>query len=119
MANMQPTISIDVHGNKRFWANGHLHRTDGPAIEYAGGDNFWMLNGDLHRTDGPAIEYADGTKSWFQNGVRHRTDGPAVEYANGTPIWFLNNQEYSFNQWLDANSDLTHGEKVIMKLQYG
>jgi hypothetical protein len=28
------------------------------------------LNGQLHRTDGPAIEYADGDKSWYLNGQR-------------------------------------------------
>ena len=27
--------------------------------------------GELHRTDGPAIEYADGSKEWYLNGKRH------------------------------------------------
>jgi hypothetical protein len=34
------------------------------------GDKFWRLKGDLHRTDGPAIEWANGKddKEWFLNG---------------------------------------------------
>jgi hypothetical protein len=29
---------------------------------YDNGDKCWYLNGKLHRTDGPAIEYANGDK---------------------------------------------------------
>ena len=54
-----------------------LHRTDGPAIEYANGDNTWIVNGKLHRLDGPAVEWANGDKVWFVNGISiftiHRT----------------------------------------------
>jgi hypothetical protein len=35
----------------------------------AGNDTFWYLDGNVHRTDGPAVEWADGDKSWFLNGV--------------------------------------------------
>jgi hypothetical protein len=35
----------------------------------AGNDTFWYLDGKIHRTDGPAVEWADGDKSWFLNGV--------------------------------------------------
>jgi len=41
--------------------------TIGPAIEYSG-NKFWYQNNKLHRTDGPAIEYANGAKYWYQNG---------------------------------------------------
>jgi hypothetical protein len=64
---------VRVYDNgDRFWRNqnGHLHREDGPAIEWADGSKFWYLNGQLHREDGPAIEYADGTKFWYLNGER-------------------------------------------------
>ena len=54
-----------------------LHRTDGPAIEYANGDNTWIVNGKLHRLDGPAVEYSDGDDAWWVNGISiftiHRT----------------------------------------------
>jgi hypothetical protein len=60
-------VKIDEYGNKRWYLNGNLHRTDGPAVEYADGSKFWYLNGNLHRTDGPAMEYADGSKEWYLN----------------------------------------------------
>jgi hypothetical protein len=87
---------IDLTGNKRWWSNGKVHRTDGPAIEYTDGTKFWVLNGDVHRTD-----------------------GPAVEWPSGHVQWFLNRQGYTFDTWLEMNTDLTHEQKVIMKLQYG
>jgi hypothetical protein len=86
---------IDEHGNKRWYHKGELHRTDGPAVEYADGNKHWYLNGERHRTDGPAVEYDDGTKAWYLNGKQHRTDGPAVEYADGDKYWYLNNIRYT------------------------
>ena len=59
-------------------------------IEWPNGDKAWYLNDKLHRTDGPAIEYPDGTKEWFLNGKRHRVDGPAIEHSDGTKAWYLN-----------------------------
>jgi hypothetical protein len=90
---------------------------DRPRIDEFGNKR-WYLNGLPHRTDGPSCEYANGNKRWYVNGKLHRTDGPATEYAGGKS-WWLNNQVYSFDHWLDANTDLTDGEKVMMKLQYG
>ena len=71
-----------------------LHRTDGPAAEFADGSKFWYLNGKRHRTDGPAVEFADGTKWWYLNGKRHRIGGPAIEYADGYKAWWLNGRQY-------------------------
>jgi hypothetical protein len=34
------------------------------------GSKCWRLNGKLHRTDGPAIEYADGSKYWYYEGKK-------------------------------------------------
>ena len=53
----------------------------------------WRLDGQLHRTDGPAVEYANGNRFWYLNGQRHRVDGPAVESADGTCYWYLTNEE--------------------------
>lgn len=56
---------IDVFGTKRCRnEKGHLHREDGPAVEYADGSQSWYLYGELHRTDGPALVYANGDKKW-------------------------------------------------------
>ena len=56
--------------------------------------------GELHRTDGPAAEWADGSKEWYQNGKLHRTDGPAVEYADGSKVWYENGVKMSEEQFI-------------------
>ena len=63
-------LNISANGTKRWWLNGQLHRTDGPAEEWASGNKFWYLNGLSHRTDGPAAEYVSGTKYWYLNGQK-------------------------------------------------
>jgi len=90
---------IDKDGDKFWYLNGELYRTDGPAVECADGTKEWYLNGKLHRTDGPAVECADGTKRWFSNGKLHREDGPACEYANGNKYWWLNGKMLTKEKW--------------------
>ena len=86
----QPKLEIDGRGNKGWiLPNGNLHRTDGPAVEFADGSKLWYQNGKRHRTNGPAVEWVDGEKSWWVNGKLHRTDGPAVEQADGYKFWCL------------------------------
>ena len=34
-------------------------------------DKFWVYKNKLHRTDGPAIEWADGTKEWYLFGDQY------------------------------------------------
>ena len=53
---------------------------------YDNGDKYWFLNGKLHRSDGPAIEYANGNKYWYLNGKLYRINGPAIEYVDGDNI---------------------------------
>jgi hypothetical protein len=91
---------------------------DNPEISESGTKR-WYLNGLPHRIYGPAIEYASGCKQWYVNGHRHRTDGPAVEFTDGFDTYWLNGQVYTFDEWLEKNTDLTHEQKVMMKLQYG
>ena len=66
------------------------------------GDKEWYQNNKLHRTDGPAIEYADGDKSWYVDGKPHRVDGPAVEWASGRKEWWLDGKFLTQAQWLEA-----------------
>ena len=105
----EPTMTIDECGTKMWQQNGRLHRTDGPAIEYASGTKEWYQNGQLHRTDGPAREWADGDKEWWQNGQLHRTDGPAVEYADGTKMWYQNGRRHRTDgpavEWADGHKE--------------
>lgn len=106
MGKSESTMTADSNGNK-FWKNenGLLHRTDGPAIEYANGTKVWGINGLLHRTDGPAVEYSDGTKKWWLNNKLHRTDGPAIEWANGTKEWHLNGKKLTEQEVMNNNSN--------------
>ena len=70
-------------------------------VDGDGSRRYYNTNGELHRTDGPAVEYADGDKSWYQNGQLHRIDGPAVEWADGIKEWYINGEELTedeFNQ---------------------
>jgi hypothetical protein len=97
MDDTTPIMTTDSTGNKFWTMNGDYHRTDGPAAEWADGDNYWWLNDRIHRTDGPAIEEADGNKQWYLNGRRF----------------------YTFDEWLEENTEISDGGKVMMKLKYG
>jgi len=114
-------VMVYDDGGKYWHQNGHLHRTDGPAVEDADGSKYWYQNGQRHRTDGPAIEGTNGSKSWFQDGKRHRTDGPAVEKANGTKYWHQNDKLHrtdgpavervdGYKEWHIEGQELTEAE---------
>jgi hypothetical protein len=109
---MLPSI-LDVDGTKPMFG------INGSPVRDTDGNKHWWLNGKLHRTDGPAAEYATGDKVWWLNGEQHRTDGPAVEHSDGGKAWYLNGMHYNFDKWLIENEILTDEEKVMMKLQHG
>jgi len=57
------------------------------------GDEIWRNErGEFHRTDGPAVIWKDGTEFWYQNDLQHRTDGPAVIWGTGKEYWFINDK---------------------------
>lgn len=73
----------------------------------------WLLNGHLHREDGPAIEWANGNKYWYRNDRRHREDGPAIEWANGTRWYYLNGRNLTkqeFDARMNPVKELTVAE---------
>lgn len=39
------TVKVSKAGTIRWHKNGKLHRTDGPAIEYANGNKEWWVEG--------------------------------------------------------------------------
>ena len=100
-------IEVDDDGSRRYYnTNGELHRTDGPAVEYADGGKGWCQTGQLHRIDGPAITRVNGHKEWWQNDLCHRTDGPAVEWNDSDEWWFINGERLSkgeFNLIVEQN----------------
>jgi len=104
----QPTMTVDVGGNKIWKLNGKYHREDGPAAEYADGDKAWYLHGMRHRKDGPAYEGANGDKSWYLHGMLHREDGPAFEHASGRKGWYLHGKWYE---------DIFEWARVLLKMK--
>ena len=108
---------IDEDGNRRWYKNGELHRTDGPAVERADGSDWWYKNGELHRTDGPAVELTDGTTMWYVNGKIHRTDGPAIERVGGAKRWFIHGDELTFGKWCNATNK-TPQEITLLVLRH-
>jgi len=82
-------VKVYEDGTKEWFLNGKLHRTDGPAIEYANGNKHWYLNDKLHREDGPAFEWASGYKEWWLNGVSLTEQ----EFNNRTNVQELTIQE--------------------------
>ena len=62
----------------------------------------------LHRTDGPAVEYTDGYLEWWINGKRHRVGGPAVIWEDGTQEWWIDGQQLTqFEHWVLTSTKAT------------
>ena len=61
---------VDKYGTQRWYQNGQLHRTDGPAVIYPDGTQEWWINGQCHREDGPALIYSNGIQEWYINGKK-------------------------------------------------
>jgi len=112
------TVRVDTNGDRFHYQDYKLHRTDGPACEYASGTKKWLVAGRRHRTDGPAIEYPDGAKFYYQDDLLHRIDGPACEHALGGFSWFLNGTHYPFDEFLEL-TPISPEEKFMLKLIYG
>jgi hypothetical protein len=83
------------------------------------GHVFWTLNGQRHRIGGPAVDWYDSADWWMQYGELHRTDGPAAYGPYTANKWCLRGVHYTFEQWLEVNTELSAEDKVIMKLKYG
>ena len=67
---------------------------------------YWFANGRVHREDGPAIEWTNGTKYWYKDGKSHREDGPSIIYPNGEKYWRINKKIYlelEYKNWFRMN----------------
>ena len=116
---MRNGMYTDTDGNRYWYRDDRLHRTDGAAIEWANGDRWWYRNRVLHRDDGPAVERVNGTCEWYVDGDRHRADGPAIERSDGTRGWHWRDEYCSFHEWLRLNTELTPQQKTVLMLKYG
>jgi hypothetical protein len=92
VSDPKPRVEVDDKGAKFYFLGSHLHREDGPAIEWKDGTKAWFQNNLRHRLDGPACEYSH-SKHWFQYGKCHRIDGPAIECTDGTKEWWFQGKE--------------------------
>jgi hypothetical protein len=110
-------LFVDEDGTREWYVNGLLHRTDGPAVEWADGDRYWYVNGKRHRSDGPAVERANGSCFWYVNGQLHRADGPAIEWPDDSCKWYLNGQQLTFSEWI-AQLNCSDRERLVFLLKY-
>jgi len=89
-------------GAKEWWKNGQRHREDGPAIVYSEDSSAWYLNGQLHRVGGPAVVTTGGAKAWYLHGQLHCEDGPAVVGSDGTNDWYLHGVQHTEEEFRAA-----------------
>ena len=99
--------------SSKYDSSKEVHRTDGPAVEYADGTKAWYIDGKQHRIDGPAAEYSDGRKCWFTCGRLHRVDGPAVEYTDGDKSWYIDDERYTKEEFNEIMKGVKELPKVL------
>jgi len=109
---------IDADGNEYWYKHGKLHRDgDKPAYIDRGGNEYWYQNNKLHREgDKPAVIRAGGKQEWYLNGKLHRIDGPAIIYTDGTQHWYLNGKKH-FNNTEYPSTPPKKSETLIKKLE--
>lgn len=95
--------------NKEFWLyfnrNSWNYELCFRTIERGGRRICYKLDGQAHRTDGPAMIWKDGTEFWYKNGKKHRTsvngihvcDGPAVTYRNNYKVYYEGDNKYKLD----------------------
>jgi hypothetical protein len=93
-----------------------MNKKNGLFVDDDGNRN-WYVNGLLHRSDGPAVERANGSCEWWVNGQLHRSDGPAIEWANGGCEWWVNGQQLKFADWI-GQLNCSDRERLVFLLKY-
>lgn len=108
-------LIIDRDGYKEFRlkSNHNLHNTNGPAIVYPDGSNWFYRDGKLHNLKGPAANWSNGSKEYWVNGRLHRRNEPAVNWPSGTE-WI-----YQYGRLVDLTLEklIAKGEKPVAKIQ--
>ena len=95
---MTEVHKTEVNGEVTYTrgVDGVLHRTDGPAIILASGEEHWYRYGIKHRTQGtgPASTFADGSVMYFPRGFLTRDEeepGPTIILSDGSEFWTQEN----------------------------
>ena len=66
----------------------------------------------LHRTNGPAVEWANGTKVWYVDGKFHRTNGPAYEGISGHKAWGLDGISLTEKEFNEAIKNFKYSKNI-------
>lgn len=73
----------------------------------------------------PSMEYFNDSihrQYWYMGGVLHRVTGPAIIFNNDNIFvrheWIYYGYNYTFNEWLIKNDELSKIEKMLLKLKY-
>jgi len=92
--------------------------------EFTDGVLRYYLNGKLHRTDGPAVITSYGSMYYYLNGKTHREDGPAEIWNNGSIFYYLNDNDITkeVEEWIKENNIpkvWNNSHKLLFKLTFG
>jgi len=109
-------------GSKEWWANGKLHREDGPAVIYNKYTEFLHFNLYKHRKFFCNMtNIFPGYKQWWVDGRPHRENAPAIIDSFGSEIYYLNgvrgkcivkrNLSYFFNDEKRPHND--YGPSIV------
>ena len=97
----------DEQGDTFWYKNNHLHREDGPAMEFLNGARAWVINGKFHKISGPAIIYSSGAEKWYINGIKYEPEKHPFNIFRS---------EYNLS---DDYEEWTSDMKMLFKLTYG
>ena len=87
-----------------------------PRISSNGTKQWYNEHDQLHRTDGPAIIYPNGTQYWYINGTPHRLDGPAIESQDGTQYWYIHGNQLTEAEYYDIIQSEEHLNWYLLQL---
>lgn len=84
-------------------------------------EEHWRRNGKLHRDDGPALIYSGGEQIYYKNGFVHREDGPAKINFGEDKVneWWLGGCYMSSPEQFRMLSKLSDEEITFILLKYG
>jgi hypothetical protein len=73
------------------------------VLSLANGNRCWFLDGQLDRSDGPAVERADGTKAWYSRRQASRRRA-RHERSDESEEWYPDGRKASSEELRDQKS---------------
>lgn len=84
-----------------FTIKAYLDPTIVPFIDCDETKKWYNKQKQLHRTNGPAVIYKTGIQYYYNHGKMHRKDGPAVIWANGDKEYWINDNRLTEEEFKD------------------